>query len=157
MAITDADYCFTAIDVGSFGSCSDSFIFQNSKFGSLLSKGEVNVPNARKLPHDNEGTPMPFVLVGDEAFANSSQILRPYARQNLTVSKRIFNYRLSRARRMVECTFGILANKWRIFHRPLDVNTNFCDAIIKACCIPVSYTHLDVYKRQYLQCSGFSV
>nr|CAI5862624.1 unnamed protein product [Callosobruchus analis] len=29
----------------------------------------------------------------------------------------------------------ILANKWRIFHRPLDVSLQFCDTIIKAACI----------------------
>jgi hypothetical protein len=36
---------------------------------------------------------------------------------------------------MVECAFGILANKWRIFHRPLGVTPQFCDSIVKACCI----------------------
>jgi len=36
---------------------------------------------------------------------------------------------------MVECAFGILANKWRIFHRPLDVTSQFCDSIVKACSI----------------------
>ena len=36
---------------------------------------------------------------------------------------------------MVECAFGILANKWRIFHRPLNVTPQFCDSIVKACCI----------------------
>lgn len=40
---------------------------------------------------------------------------------------------------MVECTFGILANKWRIFHRPLDVNLDFCDIIIKAACVLHNY------------------
>ena len=34
---------------------------------------------------------------------------------------------------MVECTFGIFANKWRI--RPLDVNIDFCVSIVKTCCI----------------------
>lgn len=43
---------------------------------------------------------------------------------------------------MVECTFGILANKWRIFHRPLDVNINFCIGIIKACCILHNYIRI---------------
>ena len=46
---------------------------------------------------------------------------------------------LSRARRIVECTFGILANKWRIFRRPIDVKPDFCDITIKACCVLHNY------------------
>ena len=42
---------------------------------------------------------------------------------------------LTRARRMVECAFGILCNKWRIFHRAIDVRPDFCDVIVKTCCI----------------------
>jgi len=34
---------------------------------------------------------------------------------------------------MVECAFDILANKWRIFHRPLDVTPQFCNNIVKIC------------------------
>ena len=45
---------------------------------------------------------------------------------------------MSRARRIVECTVGILANKRRIFHRPIDVKPDFCD-IIKACCVLHNY------------------
>jgi hypothetical protein len=33
----------------------------------------------------------------------------------------------------------ILANKWRIFHRTIDVKPDFCDNIIKACCVPHNY------------------
>jgi len=59
---------------------------------------------------------MPFVIVGDEDFALSEHVLRPYANKNLSVRQRIYNCRLTGARRMVECAFVILANKWRIFH-----------------------------------------
>nr|CAI5858519.1 unnamed protein product [Callosobruchus analis] len=42
---------------------------------------------------------------------------------------------LSRARRYIECTFGIMSNKWRILHRPMDVDINFAVDIIKCLCI----------------------
>ena len=45
---------------------------------------------------------------------------------------------MSKAQRIVECTFGILANKWRIFHRPIDVKPDFCD-IIEDCCVLHNY------------------
>jgi hypothetical protein len=61
--------------------------------------------------------------------------MRPYAGKQLTIEKRIFNYRLSRARRYIKCSFGILANKWRIFHRPINHKANVAKKIIQACCV----------------------
>ena len=61
--------------------------------------------------------------------------MRPYAGKFLSKRKRIFNYRLSWARRYIECSFGILANKWRIFHRPLNVDLALAEDIIKVCCV----------------------
>jgi hypothetical protein len=132
MAVAGADYCFISVEVGAYGSSSDSNVFKNSTFGKLLESNKLNIPDPRVLPSDAEGQSMPFVLVGDEAFALSEHVLRPYPNKNLTCLKRIFNYRLSRTRR-------ILANKWRIFHRPIDVKPEFCDCIIKACCVLHNY------------------
>jgi len=44
---------------------------------------------------------------------------------------------------MVERAFGILANKWRIFHRPLNVTPQVCDSIVQACCILHNFAHLN--------------
>ena len=35
----------------------------------------------------------------------------------------------------MECTFGILSNKWRIFQRPLNVSPDFAVDIVKACVV----------------------
>ena len=77
---------------------------------------------------------MPFVIVGDEAFALSQHVLRPYLSRNLDVARRIYNYRLTRARIIVECAFGIVCNKWRIFRRAIDARPDFCDVIVNTCC-----------------------
>ena len=42
-------------------------------------------------------------------------MMKPYPQQNLTADKRAYNSRYSRARRISEDLFGILANRWRIF------------------------------------------
>lgn len=139
MAWTDADYKFVYIDVGSYGTSSDSEVFKTSNMGKRLTENQLNIPPGRKLPNDEDGNAVPFCVVGDEAFGLGNHVLRPYSKKNLNYTKRIFNYRHTRARRMVECTFGILANKWRVFHRPIDVNINFCIRIIKACCVLHNY------------------
>lgn len=64
---------------------------------------------------------LPFVLVGDEAYALAKYMMTPYPRSgNLDLKKKVFNYRQSRARRVIECAFGILVARWRIFRRPMN-------------------------------------
>ncbi|XP_049517137.1 uncharacterized protein LOC119441345 isoform X2 [Dermacentor silvarum] len=47
--------------------------------------------------------------------------------------KRIFNYRLSRARLVIETAFGIMAQKWRILRRPFKAKDDKVRRIISAC------------------------
>ncbi len=61
-------------------------------------------------------------------------LLLPYPGKGLTYQRRIFNYRLSRARRISENTFGITAARWRIFRRPIEMHPEHVDLIVKACC-----------------------
>lgn len=133
MAIADADYYFTRVDVGAFRKESDSNVLKNTNIGRAIYSDSLDLPEPKPLT--NGGQSFPYVFVADEAFALCTNLIRPYPNKNLTIEKRIFNYRLSRARYYVECAFGILANKWRIFHRPLDVNPEFADIIIRACCV----------------------
>jgi len=59
-------------------------------------------------------------------------IIPPFGGSNLSVKKRVYNYRLCRTRRYVECAFGVLSNKWGIFQEPLNISTDFEVAIVKA-------------------------
>jgi hypothetical protein len=40
---------------------------------------------------------------------------------------------------VVECAFGIVCNKWRIFHRAVDVCLDFCNVTVKTYCILHSF------------------
>lgn len=82
-------------------------------------------------------------------------MLRPYANKNLDRNKRIFNYRLSRARRCVECAFGILTNKWRVLYSPMQVNPDFAINIVKATYILHNFVRRRVganFDDEFLKC-----
>ena len=73
-----------------------------------------------------------LLLVGDEAFPLQSWLLRPYPGQGIPEKQRIFNYRLSRSRRVIENAFGILAARWRVFMQLIQSTVEKTDRIVKA-------------------------
>ena len=58
--------------------------------------------------------------------------MRPFARHGLTKERHIFNYRLSRARKVVENAFGILANQRRLYNCHINLNPHNVTTVIKA-------------------------
>lgn len=138
MATVDADYRFTVIDVGSMGRFSDSNVFNRSSFGKELYSGTLELPAPKPLPGQSELTP--FVFVADEAFPLLINLMRPCPGTQLNNNiRKIFNYRLSSARQTVECTFGILASRFRVYRRPFDCKTSLVDDIVKATCVLHNY------------------
>lgn len=71
-------------------------------------------------------------FVGDDAFPLSMTMMKPYPGRGLSEVKRVFNYRLSRARRVIENAFGILSSRWRIFRKPIALHPDAVDKIILA-------------------------
>jgi hypothetical protein len=140
MALVDAAYKFILIDVGAYGQDSDGGVFSNSTFGQAFLNNQLNIPPPKVLPYLPQTTsPTPHVIVADEAFPLKPNIMRPYGGRELTEAKRIFNYRLSRARRVSENAFGILSNRWRIFHRKIMGEPCNVECYVKACCILHNY------------------
>lgn len=86
-----------------------------------------------KLPFRD--TPTMLFLVGDSAYSQCEYIMTPFPRQHLTSVQQVYNYRLSRARRSVECAFGILTSKWRILFTPLAIAPSKATLIVNCCCL----------------------
>ncbi|KAJ8874839.1 hypothetical protein PR048_022728 [Dryococelus australis] len=55
--------------------------------------------------------PLPHVFIADEDFGLTTHLMRPYNSNKVTVRSRVYNYRHCRARRCVECAFGMLSGK----------------------------------------------
>ncbi|XP_050510944.1 uncharacterized protein LOC126887446 [Diabrotica virgifera virgifera] len=117
LGLVDANYNFLYVNVGMNGRVSDGGVYRESDLYKAVEQNVLKFPNDKPLPLRN--TPVPFVFVADAAFPLSTHIMKPYPFRNMTRQERIFNYRLSRVRRVVENTFGILANRFRVL---LNVN-----------------------------------
>ena len=137
MAVCDAYYCFTLLDIGDYGRHSDGGILSHSTFGQALESTTLPLPDPENLPGTN--FTMPYVFVGDAAFPLRSYMLRPYPGRFLPEDLQIFNYRLSRARRIIENTFGIMTAKFRIFRRPIIAHPDKVTKITRAACCLHNY------------------
>lgn len=132
MAVCDYRYRFVLVDIGAQGRHSDGVIFRNSEMGRRFESNTMNLPEPNEIYPG--GPILPYFLVGDEAFGLKQYIQKPYpgrSQGNLAISKRIYNYRVSRARRTSENTFVIISNKFRIFRKPIDAKLETVDLIIK--------------------------
>lgn len=134
LALVDANYNFRYIDIGCNGRVSDGGVFLNSSlYKALFQEGNVlNLPESRLLPGRN--TKMPYVILVNGAFSLSSSLMKPFSLKGLSSQQRVFNYRLSRGRRVVENAFGLLANRFRVLLNCIHLRSEKVQKIRLACC-----------------------
>jgi hypothetical protein len=105
----------------------------NYEFYEKLLHEELNLPLPRKP--DKSASDLPYVFVGDEAFALCKDLLKPFSQKQLTNERRVFSYRLSRARRVIENTFGIMASRCRVFHTEINLKLEGIETVVLSCCV----------------------
>ena len=115
-----------------YGRVADGGVFKNSSPSTALEQNSINLPDPTPLPGKSD--PILFVIAADDAFPLKQYMLKPYAQVGLTKQKRIYNYRLSCARRVSENAFGILANRLRVFMQPIHLIPERVETIVLACC-----------------------
>lgn len=131
LAYCDAKYQFTLVDIGQYGSQNDSGTYNDSSISAALENNTLNMPRAENLQGCNL-QPLPYVFVVDEGLPLKYFQMRPWPGRNLSEDHAIFNYRLSRARRVIENCFGILSARWRIFRRPIRAADSLVQQIVQA-------------------------
>ena len=130
MAVCDAKYKFTQADIRDTGRQSDSSVYASSHLGYAIENGLLNIPQLSKLPQFERI--FPYVFTGDDAFGLKNHLMKPYPFQYLSLAERVFNYRSSLAQRVIENAFGIAANHFRVFHRPIMAKPTTVISIAKA-------------------------
>ncbi|KAL4136355.1 hypothetical protein QTP88_007903 [Uroleucon formosanum] len=105
MAIVNHNYELIYVDVGKQGRISDGGVIQATTFYRRLQNETLNLPKPMDCEED-----LNVVFIGDAAFSIEEHVLKPFPQKSLNYERRIYNYRLSRARNVVENAFGLIAN-----------------------------------------------
>ena len=129
MAVCDAGYRFTFVDIGAYGSDNDASILNRTQFFQDLETESLPIPEPRII----DGQQFPYTFLGDEIFPLRTWLMKPYPGKSLSHEQCSFNYRLSRSRRTIENAFGILSARWRIFRKPIRADIKKVDLIVKGC------------------------
>lgn len=147
LALVDADYNFIFVDCGCQGRISDGGVYRNTEFYKKLCRSELDLPQPDFLTSIEEK--MPYVFVADSAFALTVNMMKPYAgTHNKGTKERVFNYRLSRARRIVENAFGILASVFRVLRKPILLQPDKVTDIVMTCVLLHNFLRKSKKSRQ---------
>lgn len=133
MGIADAEYKLLYVDVGRNGRYSDGGVFNRCTFAQALDSIQLCLPPPKPLP--GREMPVPYVLVADDAFALRRNLLKPYSQRGLTMVQRVFNFRLSHTRRIIENVFGIMSARFRVLRKPIYVDAEKTKKVVLACCV----------------------
>ena len=91
LEIADASARFTAYEVGAAGSQSDSGIFRHGSLADICKADSIPQPSKIGRRED-----IPYFLIGDEAFALTEHMMKPYPHRTAFGDEKIYNYRLSK-------------------------------------------------------------
>ena len=117
-------YSLTSVPMGN----SDGGVFAASSLSEFINE-KNNFPPDCVVQGSN--VRLPYLFVCDDAYPLKNNMMKPYGGKNLTPEKDIYNGRLSRTRRCVECAFGILANKWRLLRKQIETKPETAEIIVK--------------------------
>ena len=86
MAICNARYQLTIVDIGHNGRQSDSSVHVNSNLGYAIENKQLKLPGEKKFKKSQ--IILTNVFVGDHAFGIKPHMMKPYPLQNLPIDQR---------------------------------------------------------------------
>ena len=129
------------INIGWPGKVHDARVFANL---SLYLKGS-NGTLLLNWKHCISGVDILLLILGDPAYPLLPLLMKPYLENASTTAKeRIYNYRQSRARMVVENAFGRLIGRWWCLLKRLDVHVSNVSNVVGSC-IVVLHSICEIY------------
>ena len=108
--VVDHSYRFIDINVGWPGSVHDARVFAHSALYEKITEKDL-LPQKPMLIN---GVNVPLYLIGDSAYPLQTWLMKPFAHgSSLTSEQKTYNYRICRARIVVENAYGGLKTRWR--------------------------------------------
>lgn len=141
---------FVDVYIGWPGRVHDARVFTNS---TLYRKGQ----EGDLLPRWTQpvgGSDVPLVILGDPAYPLLSWLMKAFPDNGrLSSQQKVFNYRLSRARVVVEHAYGRLKGRWRCLLKRLDIDVQNVPELIAACCTlhNICEVHGDSFDDSWLE------
>lgn len=102
-----------------------------------LEHGTITFPNAEPLPGNS--MPVPCCFATDDGVAVKRYIIKLSP----------FNYRLLRARRILENYFSIITNKFRVLEKPINLESKIVTNNLLTICAMYYFVSSSNYSRRY--------
>ena len=138
---------FIDIYVGWPGRVHDARVFANS---TLFQRGETKPLYPERIGNTD-------VPLGDPAYPLLPWLMKAFPDNgNLTRYEKRFNYRLSKARVVVEHTYGRLKGRWRCLLKRLDGATDSVPGLVGACCSLHNMCEIqgDSFDKEWMEGTG---
>ena len=133
LAVADATYMFLYVDVGAESGASYGGTWSNYSPQDPVQESKAGVLQPVPLPNDDQ--PVPYLFIGDDAFALRTWMMKPFSHSSQILREPIYSYSSSRARRVVENAFGILCQRFRCFFTTMHQHPDTIILIFMCACV----------------------
>ncbi|CAN8016086.1 unnamed protein product, partial [Ixodes persulcatus] len=130
LALVDHRYRFRYINLGTPGRCHDANVYGCSQLHTLVDSFQFQSPTVAI-----EGTAIAPIILCDQAFPLTTNLLKPFASATSETCETVFNYNLSKTRRIVENAFGRLKARFRFIMKRMECQLPNAKRAIRAACM----------------------
>lgn len=156
LGVVDASYRFVYIKVGANGRQADASVLRSSQFYRDMKQGNLNLPPNKILA----GLELQYSFLTDRGYPLKEHIIVPYTNRQMLFDLDMavrFNRIMSGSRRMVECVWGHLHHRFRVFDTSINLDIESIDAVFLAYCYLHNFlSEHDASYRQGIDDPGLS-